>query len=166
MASVQLPHQYQGSEDPKVILEKRAAEISTLEVAAASGDEGSTTTPSSIDVDDESRLIVASPYTEREHLLNLDSVDVENALFAQALSLMKNTRPDYATASYIESFNWGEIMEELTKLVRQKDHRWKETSFFVVVFRSQIPPTTVYGDLGALDKAAHAEATASGGFLK
>jgi translation initiation factor 3 subunit H len=35
-----------------------------------------------------------------------------------------------------------------------------------VVFRSQIPPTTVYADLGALDKAAHEEATKSGGFLK
>ncbi|EMR67405.1 hypothetical protein MGN70_014795 [Eutypa lata] len=160
MTSVQLPHQRQGSVDPEVILEKQPAEISTLEVTA-SGDEGSTT-PSV----DESRLLVASPYTEREHLLNLDSLDVENALFAQALARMKNTRPDYATASYMESFNWDEVMGELTKLVRQRDHRWRETSFFVVVFRSQIPPTTEYTDLGALDKAAHAEATASGGFLK
>lgn len=159
MASVQVPHQVSG--DPKGIFEKDSAEVSTLEVAA-SGDEGSTTPPTA----DTSRFIVASPYTEQEHLLDLDTVDVENGLFAQALALMKNTRPDYATASYIESFNWGEVMGELTQLVRQRNHRWKETSFFVVVFRSQIPPTTVYGDLGALDKAAHAEATASGGFLK
>ncbi|RYP05848.1 hypothetical protein DL764_003522 [Monosporascus ibericus] len=40
-----------------------------------------------------------------------------------------------------------------------------ETSFFIVAFRSQIPPTTAYEELGVLDKAAHAEATASGGFL-
>jgi hypothetical protein len=35
-----------------------------------------------------------------------------------------------------------------------------------VVFRSRIPPTTDYAHLGELDKAAHAEAMASGGFLK
>ncbi|KAK7752804.1 hypothetical protein SLS62_005146 [Diatrype stigma] len=160
MASVQqVPHQ--GSGDPKGTFEKDSIEVSTLEVAV-SGDEGSTT-PAIVN---KSRFIVASPYTEQEHLLDLDTVDVENGLFAQALALMKNTRPDYATASYIESFNWGDVMGELTQLVRQRDHRWRETSFFVVVFRSQIPPTTVYGDLGTLDKAAHAEATASGGFLK
>lgn len=32
--------------------------------------------------------------------------------------------------------------------------------------RSQISPTTDYSHLGALDKAAHAEAVQSGGFLK
>ncbi len=159
MAPVQSPSQYTGR--PAAIPEKGIAEISTVEVAA-SGDEGSTT-PS---VGDESRFLIASPYIEQQHLLDLNSLDTENALFAQALALMRNTRPDYATASYLVSFNWDEVMEELSRSVQRRSHKWKETSFFVVAFRSQIPPTTVYADLGVLDKAAHAEATASGGFLK
>lgn len=115
---------------------------------------------------DKQHLLINSPYTEQDHLLDLRTLDAENALLARALVRMRNLRPDYATAPYIDSFNWDEIIEELKRLVRQHGHQWKETSFFVVAFRSRIPPTTVYEDLGALDKGAHAEATASGGFLK
>jgi hypothetical protein len=43
---------------------------------------------------------------------------------------------------------------------------WKQQAFYIVVFRSRIPPSTVYADLGLLDKAAHQEAVESGGFLK
>ncbi|KAK3902072.1 hypothetical protein C8A05DRAFT_15819 [Staphylotrichum tortipilum] len=112
------------------------------------------------------RHLVVSPYHEQEHLLNLDSIDAENQLLALSLTKLRCLRADYATASYIESFNWAEIIETLRVLTRESSHAWKETSFFVVAFRSRIPPTTVYADLGKLDKAAHAEATESGGFLK
>ncbi|KAI0594530.1 eukaryotic translation initiation factor 3 subunit-like protein [Biscogniauxia sp. FL1348] len=114
----------------------------------------------------EEHFLVVSPYTEKAHLLDLRTLDRENALLAQALTHMKCLRDDYATAPYTDTFNWSEIMEELGRLAQQSGHRWRETSFYVVAFRSQIPPTTAYEDLGALDKAAHAEATASGGFLK
>ncbi|KAI0018493.1 hypothetical protein F4780DRAFT_518461 [Xylariomycetidae sp. FL0641] len=116
-------------------------------------------------VGDEKRL-VNSPYTEREHCLDLNTLDAENALLSQALVRMECLRPDYATAPYTEIFNWDQIIDEVGKLAQQQGHSWKERSFFIVAFRSQIPPTTVYAELGALDKAAHAEATASGGFLK
>lgn len=112
------------------------------------------------------RYLVVSPYVEPEHLLDLESLDVENQLLALALADLKCLRPDYATAPYLKTFNWPEIIETLKALAQERNHNWKETSFFVVAFRSQIPPTTVYAELGALDKAAHAEATASGGFLK
>ncbi|KAI1430403.1 hypothetical protein F5Y12DRAFT_21884 [Xylaria sp. FL1777] len=112
------------------------------------------------------KMMVMSPYTEREHLLDLTSLDTENAILAQALGHLKCLRPDYATAPYIDTFNWEEVIEQVKRLAQQKEHSWTGSSFFVVAFRSQIPPTTVYEDLGALDKAAHAEATASGGFLK
>ncbi|KAJ2984879.1 hypothetical protein NUW58_g1511 [Xylaria curta] len=117
-------------------------------------------------LDEAEDLLVISPYTEREHLLDLRSLDTENAILAQALVHLKCLRPDYATAPYIDTFNWEEVMEQVKMLAQQKEHSWKGSSFFVVAFRSQIPPTTVYEDLGTLDKAAHAEATASGGFLK
>ncbi|GAB1318577.1 hypothetical protein MFIFM68171_08787 [Madurella fahalii] len=115
---------------------------------------------------DQNRYLVVSPYTEQEHLLDLESLDVENRLLALSLTKMKCLREDYATAPYIETFNWDEIIATLRMLAREMNHEWNETSFFVVTFRSQIPPTTVYGELGTLDKAAHSEATASGGFLK
>lgn len=115
---------------------------------------------------DQNRYLVVSPYTEQEHLLDLESLGVENRLLALSLTKMKCLREDYATAPYTETFNWGEIMATLRMLARKMDHVWNETSFFVVAFRSQIPPTTVYAELGTLDRAAHSEATASGGFLK
>jgi hypothetical protein len=121
---------------------------------------------SHVDLDNDDNLLVVSPYTEKEHLLDLRSLDRENALLARALVHFKNLRPDYATAPYRETFNWDEVIGELKRLVRVEDHKWKETSFYIVAFRSRIPPTTVYSELGILDKAAHAEATASGGFLK
>lgn len=116
--------------------------------------------------DDSNNYLVVSPYTEKEHLLDLNTLDKENAYLARALVRLENLRPDYATAPYLETFNWAEVLEELATLVRTEGHQWKETSFYIVAFRSRIPPTTVYAELGVLDKAAHAEATASGGFLK
>ncbi|KAI4864191.1 eukaryotic translation initiation factor 3 subunit-like protein [Hypoxylon rubiginosum] len=137
-----LPH---ASERPSALLrEKDHTEIST----------------------EEKHFLVNSPYTDQEHLLDLRTLDAENALLARALVRMTNLRPDYATAPYVETFNWDEIMDELRRIVRQHGHEWKETSFYIVAFRSRIPPTTVYEELGTLDKVAHAEATASGGFLK
>ena len=117
-------------------------------------------------IDGESRYLVVSPYTERAHLLDLDTLDKENQLLALALSRLKNIRKDYATGPYLEIFNWAEVIEIMRRLVRESGHFWKETSFYIVAFRSQIPPTTTCADLGVLDKAAHIEATASGGFLK
>lgn len=116
------------------------------------------------------RFFVQSPYTEQDHLLDLNTLDYENALLAKALAKLRNTRPDYATAPYEQSFNWNEVIDELRALVRQNpagsSRPFKQTSFYVVAFRSQIKPETDYSHLGELDKAAHAEAVASGGFLK
>ncbi|KAH6696793.1 hypothetical protein F5X68DRAFT_226199 [Plectosphaerella plurivora] len=112
------------------------------------------------------RWLVHSPYTEREHQLDLDTLDDENALLARALVRMECLRPDYATSPYTETFNWDEVHQELKSLIRQTGKAFKETSFYIVAFRSQVPPTTVYEDLGTLDKAAHKEANDFGGFLK
>lgn len=152
-----LPH---FPELPAVIQEKEPIEVSTQEIATPASDNAG------IFAHNKARFLVQSPYTEQDHLLDLAALDEENALLARALTHMRSLRPDYATSPYLETFNWNEMMEELARLVREHGHRWKETSFFIVAFRSQIPPTTVYEDLGALDQVAHAEAIASGGFLK
>jgi hypothetical protein len=120
---------------------------------------------SSLLIGDEN-LLVVSPYLEEAHLLDLRTVDIPNQLLAKALVGLKCLRPDYATAPYVEIFNWADVVEEVRKLAKEISFKWEESFFYIVVFRSQIPPTTVYEDLGILDKAAHAEATESGGFLK
>ena len=111
-------------------------------------------------------LLVVSPYDELPHLLDLHTLDTANQLLARALVGLKCLREDYATAPYVEIFNWSEVVQSVKELAFSSKFNWKEQGFYIVVFRSQIPPTTVYADLGVLDKAAHAEATESGGFLK
>ncbi|RDW66282.1 hypothetical protein BP6252_09917 [Coleophoma cylindrospora] len=112
------------------------------------------------------RYLLVSPYDEQDHLLDLQTVDTANQLLATALVHLQCQREDYATAPYIDIFNWQEVFHAVQQLVTANNYNWKEQSFYIVVFRSQIPPTTIYEDLGLLDKAAHAEATRSGGFLK
>lgn len=112
------------------------------------------------------RYLVVSPYTEKEHLLDLETLDPENQLLALSLASLEILCDDYAIRPYLEIFNWEDVIARLRALAQQRNHVWRETSFYIVAFRSQIPPTTVYADLGVLDKAAHVEATASGGFLK
>lgn len=117
-------------------------------------------------VDNMKNYLVVSPYEEKPHLLDLRTLDIPNQLLARALVGLKCLRTDYATAPYVEIFNWAQIVNNLRALASESEYEWKESSFYIVVFRSRIPPTTVYADLGVLDKAAHAEATESGGFLK
>lgn len=114
----------------------------------------------------DSKFLVQSPYDEEGHLLDLDTVNHENGLLARALTKLYAIRADYATAPYNDSFNWSEVMTELRQLVAESGQGFQESSFYVVAFRSQIKPSTDYSHLGELDKAAHAEAVASGGFLK
>lgn len=51
------------------------------------------------------RYLVVSPYDEKPHLLDLDTLDTPNRLLARALVGLKCLREDYATAPYIETFN-------------------------------------------------------------
>lgn len=119
-----------------------------------------------IDHIEKSDKIIVSPYTEDAHLLRLHTVDKQSQLLALALTQMEVLRPDYATSPYIDTFNWPEVVRELKQLVDVSSIEWRSRRYFVVAFRSKMPSTTNCGDLHALDKAAHAEATASGGFLK
>jgi hypothetical protein len=110
--------------------------------------------------------IVISPYTETNHLLDLRTLGPQTQCLALALQSLQVQREDYATAPYNEIFNWSEVIDLLGQIARERVAAWKEQKFYIVVFRSRIPPTTDYAHLGELDKAAHAEAMASGGFLK
>lgn len=115
---------------------------------------------------DEERFVLKSPYSERPHLLDLETVSHEAGLLAKALRTLKPIREDYATAPYEESFNWPEVIAEVKRLSQRSGKEFKEISFYIVAFRSKILTQTDYDYLCELDKAAHAEAVASGGFLK
>lgn len=113
----------------------------------------------------ESHLVV-SPYTTPPHLLDLRSLNEPQTLLAKALTVLQSTREDYATAPYDQSFNWAAVTARLQSLITSSNHHWKRQHFYIVVFRSQVPPTTDRTHLGALDQRSHAEATKSGGLLK
>ena len=112
-------------------------------------------------------MLVASPYTSWPHLLDLSTLSRPNQLMARALTAFRPVVPEYATAPYIEAFNWDVVIDQLRRLsVLDNSYQWEDQSFYVVVFRSQIPPTTDRSHLGALDEASHAEAMQSGGLMK
>jgi hypothetical protein len=153
-------------EGPVLVAEVQAQSFRNLETKRSSAAVSEIKARAVVPNPSQDRHLIVSPYSEQEHLLDLETLDIENQLLAIALTKMKCLRQDYATAPYVQTFNWEEIIETLQTLAGRLNHTWKRTSFFVVAFRSRIPPTTVYAELGTLDKAAHAEATASGGFLK
>ncbi|MCJ1243750.1 hypothetical protein MMC30_000947 [Trapelia coarctata] len=112
-------------------------------------------------------FLVVSPYLTQPHLLNLNAVSKPIQLLAKALTLLQPTRTDYATAPYLDSFNWTAVMETLQGLRQvDLDYRWESQAFYVIVFRSQIPPSTDRSYLGMLDQLSHTEAMESGGLLK
>lgn len=149
---------------PTIMAQREVATLAPVE--PPSGLSGSLDGTQAVDERDTSRFLIQSPYTEIEHQLDLDSLDHENQLLAQALVNLRATRDDYATAPYVESFNWGQILEEVQRLARISTKPFHRSSFYIVAFRSQIKPSTEYSHLGDLDKAAHREAVESGGFLK
>ena len=111
-------------------------------------------------------FLVVSPYTDRAHLLDLDSVSQPNQLLAKAMAVMKPIRDDYATGPYQDIFNWAEIIATVRSLAEIEGYRWEASPFYVVVFRSQVPPTTDRSHLALLDAKSHEEAISSGGLLK
>ncbi|OJJ63410.1 hypothetical protein ASPSYDRAFT_97595, partial [Aspergillus sydowii CBS 593.65] len=111
--------------------------------------------------------IISSPYTTAEHLLDLSTLDAANQFLAQALTTLTPIRPDYATAPYVESFNWNSVFETLHDIAaKQGGKPWTRRSFYVVAFRSVLCADADPDRLHLLDERSHAEAVASGGLLK
>lgn len=110
--------------------------------------------------------LVVSPYSTSPHLLDLARLGESQRLIANALTVLQAVREDYATAPYHQSFNWDAVIGRLKSLIELSNYQWKRQHFYIVVFRSQIPPTTDRVYLGGLDQQSHAEATKSGGLLK
>lgn len=76
-----------------------------------------------------------SPYTDEPHLLDLRTVNVQEQLLAHALVKLRSLRDDYATASYVEIFNWEEIAQDLRNRAAATHLRWTAQTFYIVIFR-------------------------------
>jgi hypothetical protein len=110
--------------------------------------------------------LIASPYNDELHLLDLKRLDTPNQLLAKAMTILTPIREDYATAPYLESFNWHEVVDFLRDLAAAENHQWTKQQFYVVTFRSQLYPDIDLARLHDLDAHSHQEAMASGGLLK
>lgn len=110
--------------------------------------------------------LIASPYNGVPHLLDLGTLDTQSRFLALALSFFKPVRDDYATAEYLESFNWNEVFDLVRDFAEVEGHTWTRQSFYVVSFRSKLQPGVDQDHLHALDAYSHQEATSSGGLLK
>lgn len=121
---------------------------------------------SSPEFEQETELLISSPYNHPRHLLDLTTLDTQNRLLALALAALKPIRSDYATAGYLESFNWTEVLRILRLLASNEGHEWCEQKFYTVIFRSKLNKDIDGERLGDLDQHSHREATESGGLLK
>ncbi|TIA16624.1 hypothetical protein D6C81_05887 [Aureobasidium pullulans] len=123
-----------------------------------------------VDSSDESTesnsLLVVSPYTTAQHLLDLNRYDTASQLFAKALTILRPTRDDYATTEYTSTFNFQEVVDTLKGLARAESHTWQKKEFYVISFRSQLKHEVDGERLFQLDAFSHQEAMASGGLLK
>ncbi|KAH7377800.1 hypothetical protein BKA66DRAFT_513404 [Pyrenochaeta sp. MPI-SDFR-AT-0127] len=113
-----------------------------------------------------SSLLISSPYNNPGHYLDLSALSTASRLFAKALTALKPTVPDYATAPYTEALNFSTVLEVLRGLASTERFTWTETSFYVVTFRSKLKDGIDNDWLYKLDYESHREACESGGLLK
>ncbi|KAH9827870.1 UPF0643 protein [Teratosphaeria destructans] len=110
--------------------------------------------------------LINSPYTSPQHALDLTSLPDTARLFALALTTLAPIRADYATAPYLDSFNWNEVFRNLRNLITEAGLDWRDQEFYVVIFRSTLKEGADRDWLGKLDAESHREACQSGGLLK
>ena len=125
-----------------------------------------TTPPRPNAADHDSQWLVASPYLDHSHSLDLNTLEPQARLFALALSQLQLATPDYAVVRYEDVFDFDALMCELRSLAHQAGVEWKRQDFYVVEFRSKLKHEYDGERLAYLDKESHREAVASGGLLK
>ena len=81
--------------------------------------------------------------------LNLQDLTLPLRLFALALTHFTSNRTDYATAPYMDSFNWPSILSVLRKLCAQSGIEWQQQEFYLVIFRSRLQRTADRHRLGS-----------------
>ena len=110
--------------------------------------------------------IIASPYLEESHLLDVTTLDDQSRMLALALRDLTTATRDYAITAYEKAIDLEGLISSLRTLVIAEGSRWTEQSFYVVEFRSTLKLGIDRNLLFILDKKSHEEATQSGGLLK
>lgn len=110
--------------------------------------------------------LISSPYPDLVNQLTFPDLSLPVRLFAIALSSLTSTRDDYATAPYLDSFNWDFVFALLRTLCILTNTHWQTQDFYVVTFHSKLHRNIDRARLGLLDQKSHEEACASGGLLK
>jgi len=113
-----------------------------------------------------STSLISSPYNTPGHYLDISTLNTPSCLFALALTALRPTHPAYATSPYTSSLNFDTVLSVLRDLITRESVPWRETSFHVVVFRSQLRTGVDQDWLYKLDFESHREACESGGLLK
>lgn len=120
-----------------------------------------------------STSLISSPYNNPSHYLDLSTLPLPSLLFAKALTALAPLTPAYATTPYAEALNFNHVLSVLRELVNVstetvRGFEWPETSFYVVVFSSELKPRAQMDEerLYKLDYESHREACESGGLLK
>ncbi|KAF3048572.1 hypothetical protein E8E11_005871 [Didymella keratinophila] len=113
-----------------------------------------------------STSLISSPYNTPGHYLDICTLSTPSRLFALALTALRPTHVNYATSPYTESLNFDIVISTLRDLCTHEAFDWQETSFYVVVFRSQLHCNVDQDWLYKLDFESHREACESGGLLK
>ncbi|KAI1545449.1 hypothetical protein PtrSN001A_002345 [Pyrenophora tritici-repentis] len=106
-------------------------------------------------------LLISSPYNLPGHYLDITSpaLPTSSRLFALALTALKPIVETYATTSYTSALNLDDVLSLLRDLVREEEEfKWKETSFYVVTFRSKLKESVDNDSLYKLDAESHREA--------
>jgi hypothetical protein len=135
-------------------------------ITASSIDGTASSKANCLNVSENERYLVASPYTGAGHLLDLYTLNKPQQLMAKALTTMCPLSASYATTPYLDAFNWQEVIKMIETLANSEGYIFPKTSFYVIVFRSRVPPTSDSRYLEELDLVAHEEAVKSGGLLK
>lgn len=143
-----------------------ASAPSTSTTPAKAQDEQNVSADTDILSPTKDNLLIVSPYISRPHLLDLKTLNRSQIFLAKALTALSPATHAYATVPYIEAFNWEAVFSSLAAAVKEDAFQWTGQFFYIVVFRSQVPPSTDRSHLAELDKAAHMEAMTSGGLLK
>ncbi|EGV63108.1 hypothetical protein PSN45_004623 [Yamadazyma tenuis] len=126
---------------------------------------------SAFDADVSQRFIQSSPYTEKEHFLDLETLSYEHRVLALALQSFQVTSEDYATGGYFDSFNIEDVVREARAIAARLGKPLQPFSVYIVAFRSKLfdnvrVSAEKRATLGDIDKDSHLEANISGGLLK
>jgi hypothetical protein len=110
--------------------------------------------------------IIASPYNDANHLLDLNSLGVEDRILSLALTTIRPVKQDYATLELVDGLNIAEVNEMIQRLCSSLNLIWTSRSYYLVIFRSHMKQEYNQTRLFELDKHSHEEAIQSGGLLK